>query len=172
MPRPRSQFQNIKYAFFQEADSKELLIVLHFHLKNEIMVGKKKSKDVQFVTQVGEEHIKLSEVRRSAYDPDELEDEQREREKRNRLNKMFTKFVKQVENASSKTRHNVDFDSPYRALGFHGCPTKTMVMLMPTKDCLVDLIEPPFFILDTHEVEIVYFERVNANLKNFDMTFV
>ena len=38
-------------------------------------------KDIQFVTQVGEDNIKLSDVRRSAYDPDELEDEQRERER-------------------------------------------------------------------------------------------
>ena len=43
---------------------------------------------------------------------------------------------------------------------------------MPTKDCLVDLSEPPFFMLDTNELEIAYFERVSHNLKYFDMVFV
>ena len=43
---------------------------------------------------------------------------------------------------------------------------------MPTKDCLVDLSEPPFFLLDTNELEIAYFERVSHNLKYFDMVFV
>jgi nucleosome binding factor SPN SPT16 subunit len=34
------------------------------------------------------------------------------------------------------------------------------------------LSEPPFFLLDTNELEIAYFERVSHNLKYFDMVFV
>ncbi|KAH7863778.1 hypothetical protein Vadar_021913 [Vaccinium darrowii] len=54
-------YGNIKHAFFQPAE-KEMIIVVHFHLHNHIMVGTKKTKDVQFyavdlhpVTVVGKE---------------------------------------------------------------------------------------------------------------------
>jgi nucleosome binding factor SPN SPT16 subunit len=35
--------------------------------------------------------------RRSMYDPDEIEEEQRERERRNQTNKQFNQFVKRVQ---------------------------------------------------------------------------
>lgn len=37
---------NIKHAFFQPADN-EMIALVHFHLVNPIMVGKKKTNDVQ-----------------------------------------------------------------------------------------------------------------------------
>ncbi|KAL0422131.1 UNVERIFIED_CONTAM: FACT complex subunit SPT16 [Sesamum latifolium] len=40
-------YGNIKHAFFQPAE-KEMITLLHFHLHNHIMVGNKKTKDVQF----------------------------------------------------------------------------------------------------------------------------
>lgn len=46
-------YNNIRSAFFQPCDS-EMIILLHFHLKNAIMFGKKKHLDVQFYTEVGE----------------------------------------------------------------------------------------------------------------------
>jgi hypothetical protein len=44
-------FNNIRHAIFQSAE-KELITLVHFHLMNPIMVGKKKVKDVQFYTEV------------------------------------------------------------------------------------------------------------------------
>ena len=44
-------FNNIKHALFQPCDG-EMIILLHFHLKNPIMFGKKKQSDVQFYTEV------------------------------------------------------------------------------------------------------------------------
>lgn len=38
----------------------------------------------------------LDGARSNAYDPDEIEDEQRERERKNRINKDFERFCKQV----------------------------------------------------------------------------
>lgn len=35
--------------------------------------------------------------RRNAYDPDEIEEEQRERERRNKINHEFSQFVKRVQ---------------------------------------------------------------------------
>eukprot|EP01048_Picozoa_sp_COSAG05_P006451 COSAG05_NODE_418_length_10011_cov_18.784100_5_plen_1012_part_00 len=176
-------YQNVKHAFFQQAvndmksEFRDDHVRIHFHLRDEIMVGKKKTKDIQFVTQVGEDNIKLSDVRRSAYDPDELEDEQRERERRSKINKVYRKFVARIQEESQKTSHAMEFDIPYRELCFTGRATlkgsnKGESFFMPTKDCLVDLCEPPFFLIDINELEIVYFERVSHNLKYFDLVFV
>jgi nucleosome binding factor SPN SPT16 subunit len=40
-------YRNIKHAFFQPAE-KEMITILHFHLHNYIMVGTKKTNNVQF----------------------------------------------------------------------------------------------------------------------------
>ena len=43
--------RNVKHAFFQPAE-KEMITLLHFHLRDAIMVGKKKTTDIQFYTEV------------------------------------------------------------------------------------------------------------------------
>lgn len=45
-PGPPPPCSNIKHAFFQPADN-EMIALVHFHLVNPIMVGKKKTNDVQ-----------------------------------------------------------------------------------------------------------------------------
>ncbi|CAN8065323.1 unnamed protein product [Agarophyton chilense] len=159
-------YANIRNAFFQEAD-KELLVILHFHLKNEIMIGTKKVKDIQFYVQVMEAVVKLNESRRRQFDQDELEEEQRERELRNRTNRNFLKFTKQVEE-----RYNLEFDIPYRQLQFTGAPRSVSVTLLPTVSCIVNLTEWPPFILNLEDVEVAHFERVIFQLRMFDVVFV
>lgn len=159
-------YSNIRNAFFQEAN-KELLSVVHFHLKNEIMVGAKKAKDVQFYVQVMEAVVKLNEGRRRQFDRDEFEEEQQERELRNRTNKSFLKFTKEVED-----RYGLEFDLPYRQLQFIGAPKSVAVTLLPTVSCIVSLTEWPPFVLNLEDVEVSYFERVNFQLRMFDMVFV
>lgn len=44
-------YRNIKHAFFQPAEN-DMVTILHFHLINPIMLGNKKTKDVQFYTEV------------------------------------------------------------------------------------------------------------------------
>ena len=48
-------------------------------------MGKKKAVDVQFYTEVMESVQTIDAGRRSMYDPDELEEEQRERDQKNRV---------------------------------------------------------------------------------------
>lgn len=60
-------------------------------------MGKKKTNDVQFYTEVMDTVQTLDAGRRSMYDPDEIEEEQRERERRNQTNKQFNQFVKRVQ---------------------------------------------------------------------------
>ncbi|OMO95969.1 hypothetical protein COLO4_15580 [Corchorus olitorius] len=85
-------YGNIKHAFFQPAE-KEMITLLHFHLHNHIMVGNKKTKDVQFYVEVMDVVQTLGGGKRSAYDPDEIEEEQRERDRKNKINMDFQSFV-------------------------------------------------------------------------------
>lgn len=62
-----------------------MITLVHFHLLDPIMVGKKKTQDVQFYTEVMEAVQTLDAGRRSMYDPDEFEEEQRERAMRNKV---------------------------------------------------------------------------------------
>jgi hypothetical protein len=44
-------YRNIRFAFFQPAEN-DMITLLHFHLHNPIMIGNKKTKDVQFYAEV------------------------------------------------------------------------------------------------------------------------
>lgn len=159
-------YANIRSAFYQEAD-RETIVCVHFHLKHDIVVGKKKTKDVQFYIEVMEAAVRLNDTRRRQFDQDELEEEQRERDMRNRTNKLFLKFTKEVED-----RHGLEFDIPYRSLAFSGAPRSSAVTLLPTVNCIIDVIDWPPFVLHLQDVEIAHFERVNLQLRNFDLVFV
>lgn len=76
--------RNIKHAFYQPAEN-EMICLVHFHLINPIMVNKKKTQDVQCFAEVMDSVQTLDAGRRSMYDPDEIEEEQREREQRNKV---------------------------------------------------------------------------------------
>ncbi|KAI8806842.1 FACT complex subunit SPT16 N-terminal lobe domain-containing protein [Cladochytrium replicatum] len=167
-------FSNIKHLVFQPCDH-EMIVLLHIHLKNPIMIAKKKIKDVQFYRLVGEAGEETgNRKRKSNYgDEDELAEEEEERRRRQALNEEFRKFAEEIEKWGANNRNTIQIDEPFRELGFFGVPGKQQVFLQPTKnDCLVHLIEPPFTVVTMSEVEIVHLERVQFNLKNFDMVFI
>ncbi|XP_065852124.1 FACT complex subunit SPT16-like [Euphorbia lathyris] len=167
-------FGNIKHAFFQPAD-KEMITLLHFHLHNHIMVGNKKTKDVQFYIEVMDVVQTVGGGKRSAYDPDEIEEEQRERDRKNKINTEFQNFVNRVNDVWSQPQFkgfDLEFDQPLGELGFHGVPHKSSAFIIPTSTCLVELIETPFVVITLSEIEIVNLERVGLGQKNFDMTIV
>ncbi|XP_073045483.1 FACT complex subunit SPT16 [Primulina eburnea] len=167
-------FGNIKHAFFQPAE-KEMITLLHFHLHNHIMVGNKKTKDVQFYVEVMDVVQTIGGGKRSAYDPDEIEEEQRERDRKNKISLDFQNFVNRVNDLWSQPQFkslDLEFDQPLRELGFHGVPHKSSAFIVPTSTCLVELIETPFVVITLNEIEIVNLERVGLGQKNFDMTIV
>ncbi|KAK6777074.1 hypothetical protein RDI58_023791 [Solanum bulbocastanum] len=167
-------FGNIKHAFFQPAE-KEMITLLHFHLHNHIMVGNKKTKDVQFYVEVMDVVQTLGGGKRSAYDPDEIEEEQRERDRKNKFNMDFQNFVNRVNDMWSQPQLkalDLEFDQPLRELGFHGVPYKSSAFIVPTSSCLVELIETPFLVITLSDIEIVNLERVGFGQKNFDMAIV
>ncbi|XP_057494352.1 FACT complex subunit SPT16-like [Actinidia eriantha] len=167
-------YANIKHAFFQPAE-KEMITLLHLHLHNHIMVGNKKTKDVQFYVEVMDVVQTLGGGKRSAYDPDEIEEEQRERDRKNKINMSFQNFVNRVNDLWGQPQFrglDLEFDPPLRELGFHGVPFKASAFIVPTSSCLVELIETPFLVVTLSEIEIVNLERVGLGQKNFDMAIV
>lgn len=150
-------YNNIKHSFFQPCDG-EMIILLHFTLKvleinsltnlqsntnphvqfqNAIMFGKKKHNDVQLYTEVGEITTDLGK-HHNMHDRDDLAAEQAERDLRNKLKSAFKMFIDKVEQV---TKQEIEFDTPFRELGFNGVPYRSSVLLQPTSGCLVNLTD-------------------------------
>ncbi len=115
-----------------------ITIVIHIFLvffQNAIMFGKKKQVDVQFYTEVGEITTDLGK-HQHMHDRDDLAAEQAERELRHKLKSAFKSFCEKVE---SVTKGAIDFDQPFRKLGFPGVPFRESVLLQPTTGTLANL---------------------------------
>lgn len=77
-----------------------------------------------------------------------------------------------MERVAKIHRFHLEFDIPYRDLGFHGVPNREMVLIQPTVRCLVNLTETPFFIVELDDVEHIHFERCTFRSKNFDVVII
>lgn len=164
-------FSNIKHLFFQSCKD-ELIVIIHCHLKSPIMIGKRKTHDVQFYREASDMAFDETGGRRRKYrygDEDELQQEQEERRRKALLDKEFKAFAEVIADSSNGL---VDLDIPFRELGFQGVPFRSAVFCMPTRDCLVQLIDPPYLVITLEEIEIAHLERVQFGLKNFDLVFV
>uniref|UniRef100_A0A0D9XZ22 FACT complex subunit n=1 Tax=Leersia perrieri TaxID=77586 RepID=A0A0D9XZ22_9ORYZ len=167
-------FCNIKHAFFQPA-VREMITLLHFHLYNDIMVGNKKTRDVQFYIEVMDTVESVGLSRRLAWDPDEIEEEKRERERRKGINMQFEVFVKRVNSIWSQPKFDqlsLQFETPSQKHGFNGVHGRSTCFIVPAPSCLVQLVESPFLVTSLREVDIVCLERVALGQKSFDMVFV
>jgi len=163
-------YSQIQHVIYEPCESGSLIVLIHLHLKEAIMVGKRKTQDVQFYTEVAALTEDLSLKRAgAAHDPDEIMEEQREREMKERLNKIFLDFSKQVEGISTFP-HSIDM--PFKSLSFSGVPFKQVVTLSPCKSALVALQEWPPFCMSLSDVDIVVFERAIMTLREFDIVFV
>uniref|UniRef100_A0A7S1PY18 FACT complex subunit n=1 Tax=Alexandrium catenella TaxID=2925 RepID=A0A7S1PY18_ALECA len=163
-------YSQLSHVIYEPCEKGSLIVLIHFHLKDAFMLGKKKTQDVQFFTEVTAQTEDLS-IRKAGnmHDPDEIFEEQREREMKERLNKLFLDFSKEVERISTFPHA---FDMPFKPLSFSGVPSKAVVTLTPCKGALVALQEWPPFCLSLSEVDIVVFERAIMTLREFDIVFV
>lgn len=160
-------YNNIKHAIYQPCDG-EMIILLHFNLKNPIMLNKRKHFDIQLYTEVGEITTDLGK-RQHMHDRDDYAAEAAERDLRNKLKLAFKSFCDKVDAA---TKGEISFEIPIRELGFYGVPKKSNVLLQPTPNALVNLTDPDPTVITLSEIEIVHFERVSFQLKNFDIVVV
>ncbi|KAJ3339476.1 FACT complex subunit spt16 [Gonapodya sp. JEL0774] len=167
-------FANIKHLFFQPCE-KELTVILHVHLKNYIMIGKKKTKDVQFYREISEmvsDETGNRRRRQFLNDEDEFREEEDERRRRAQLNRDFKAFAEQIKDQCQTQGLDLEVDVPYREAGFRGVAHRELVLFQPTDTCLVQLSETPFLVITLADVEKVHLERVQFGLQNFDMVFV
>jgi nucleosome binding factor SPN SPT16 subunit len=109
-------YSNIKHAFYQPCKG-EVVIMFHFHLKNGIMIGKKKQKDITFYAEVGETVYDLGMASHNMSEREEIEAEQRERMQRAKITQFFEGFLKKVEEITNQA---VEFDMPFPDLSFNG----------------------------------------------------
>ena len=117
--------------------------------------------------------LDLKNARRKMNDLDELEQEERERAMKKKLNAKFNAFAKLIEAQSEKGKNiSIQFDIPFDDLSFFGCPHKSVVKIRPTSKCLIAIGEPPFFVTEIEDIELVYFERMQFGIKNFDMAII
>ena len=83
-------------------------------LKSPIIISKKKHRDIQFYTEVGEIVTTLGRTQHM-HDRDDLMAEQAERELRAKLDSAFDNFRKKVE---ALPQCRVTFEKPFRELGY------------------------------------------------------
>lgn len=166
-------FSNIRHLFFQPC-AHELIVVIHVHLKDPIIIGnKKKTKDVQFYREATDIQFDETGNRKRKYrygDEDEFEAEQEERRRRAELDRQFKAFAEKI--AEAGKNDGIEVDMPLRELGFNGVPFRSNVYIQPTTDCLIQITEPPFLVVTLDDIEIAHLERVQFGLKNFDLVFV
>ncbi|KAK3685739.1 transcription elongation complex subunit [Podospora appendiculata] len=166
-------FSNVRHLFFQPCQH-ELIVIIHIHLKDPIIIGnKKKTKDVQFYREATDIQFDETGNRKRKYrygDEDEFEAEQEERRRRAELDQLFKSFAERI--AEAGRNENIEVDMPIRDLGFHGVPFRSNVYIQPTTECLIQVTEPPFMVLTLDDIEVAHLERVQFGLKNFDLVFV
>eukprot|EP00930_Biecheleria_cincta_P082284 TRINITY_DN72045_c0_g1_i1.p1 TRINITY_DN72045_c0_g1~~TRINITY_DN72045_c0_g1_i1.p1 ORF type:complete len:1097 (-),score=248.13 TRINITY_DN72045_c0_g1_i1:361-3651(-) len=163
-------YSQVKHAFFQPCGKGTLIVLMHFHLKEAVMIGKKKTFDVQFFTEVAALTEDLSTRRAgNAHDPDEILEEQREQELKERLNTVFHEFCKKVQAIPTCP---LTFSIPEQDLSFPGVAHKGSVTMYPCNKALVALQEWPPFCLSLEDIDIVVFERAMLTTREFDMAFI
>lgn len=165
-------FGNVKHLFFQPCAG-ELIVIIHVHLINPIIIGKRKTKDIQFYREATEMQFDETGNRKRKHrygDEEEFEAEQEEKRRRAQLDKEFKQFAEKIADAGKS--EGISVDMPFRDLGFNGVPSRSSVMIQPTTDCLVQLTEPPFMVITLTDIEVVHLERVQFGLKQFDMVVV
>jgi nucleosome binding factor SPN SPT16 subunit len=166
-------FSNVRHLFFQPC-AHELIVIIHVHLKDPIIVGnKKKTKDVQFYREATDIQFDETGNRKRKYrygDEDEFEAEQEERRRRQELDRLFKSFAEKI--AEAGRSENIEVDMPLRELGFNGVPFRSNVYIQPTTECLIQITEPPFMVVTLEDIEVAHLERVQFGLKNFDLVFV
>jgi nucleosome binding factor SPN SPT16 subunit len=166
-------FSNVRHLFFQPC-AHELIVIIHIHLKDPIIIGnKKKTRDVQFYREATDIQFDETGNRKRKYrygDEDEFEAEQEERRRRQELDRLFKGFAEKI--AEAGRSENIEVDMPLRELGFHGVPFRSNVYIQPTTECLIQITEPPFMVLTLEDIEVAHLERVQFGLKNFDLVFV
>ena len=88
-------WNNIKHAIYQRCEN-EIMALIHFHLKNPIMVGKKHQPDIQYCAEVIDTSLVVDAGRCCMCGSNEMDDEQLERQLQRKLNHAFKEVLRFV----------------------------------------------------------------------------
>jgi FACT complex subunit SPT16 len=163
-------FENIRHVIFQSCQH-ESQVILHFNLKAPLFIGKKRTFDVQIFRDVLDnvvDETSGSRKRINYADEDEIAEELEESRRREEADVEFRSFGEKL----ARLATSITMEIPNRERGFTGVISRQSVLLQPTLDSLVFLLEPPFFVTPWEDIEVAYLERVMFGLRNFDMVLV
>lgn len=160
-------FSKISHMFLQPGAA-ESPSILHFKLSAPILIGDKKTSDVQFFRDcvANAVHDTRKTRSRAGGDEGEMYEEEEEERMREEINEAFQIFAEKV---ADKSR--IVLEEPI-SKGFYGVPHRQSVFIQPTSECLVNLTEFPFFVLLFKEIEILNFERRISGVTTCDLVFV
>jgi len=156
-------FSNVKHLFFQPCVG-EMIVLLHVHLKNPILIGKRKTRDVQFFREATDMAFDETGNRKRKHrfgDEEEFEQEQEERRQRAELDRQFKAFAEKISDAGRDWSIGVDI--PFKELSWNGVPFRSNVVMAPSTDALTQLTEPPFTVITLDEIEIAHLERIQVS---------
>jgi nucleosome binding factor SPN SPT16 subunit len=156
----------------------EELILIHFHLKEPMVVGNKKVKDIQFYNSLQQTTDDLSgtlglttdkKCRRS--NPLVEDNEEAFDLSRMKLEEAFKGFMQSVER---ETNGLVKFEIPDKSKGFYGSFESVGGNYYPCDRCLVSISSAPFVVVNIEEIDVIFFERVGMGLRtnNFDIAII
>ncbi|CCU76521.1 FACT complex protein [Blumeria hordei DH14] len=149
-------FSNVKHLFFQPCQH-ELIVIIHVHLKDPILIGKKKRKMCNSIEKQPTSNSMRLEIESANIDM------------------VMRKSLKL--NKKNEGEEPNSIDSSKLSLKKLQMPARMKMLMLivfcqPSTECLVQLTEPPFMVVTLEDIEIAHLERVQFGLKNFDMVFV
>eukprot|EP00866_Antonospora_locustae_P000144 jgi/Antlo1/144/2195 len=88
-------------------------------------------------------------------------------DRRSAINREFKLFIEHIEENFA-----IKVEVPYVDKSFYGVPFRESVLIHPTNECLVSLVDVPFLVVTLCEIEIINFERVVYGVKTSDMIII
>lgn len=160
------RYDNIEHCIVNPAKG-DVAVILHFALKNPIMLGTKKHTHIQFYADVMEASEAVANIRKS-YEQ-EIEDEEKIVERVKKTNQQFALFAHKVKTEIYK---DLPVETAFSTVEFTGVPQKILTKMRANDRCLWAVVEPPFFSLSLRNVEVVCLERILPGQSTYDAAFV
>ena len=114
------------------------------------MVGKKKTEDIQFYSEGG---VAAQDVVGRGRG-DDSDDEEHQKDIKRRIDREFMAWAKSCDEFTNKS---FEFEVPNRNIGFYGTTFRSNVLLQPTKNCIINITEPHFFVFAIEDIEVAWF---------------
>ena len=164
-------FENISFAVFQPALNSECNILLHFQLREEQLVHKKRTEWLQIFFDTSTASIDLSKTSRFAD-----EDESR---KRKRFSVRFSNFVNAAEQShrnwlveQNKMPSQSWFDEPHKDLLIMGNISRSMTPVFLSGEAIYALNDNSPLVIMLSEVRMAYLERMVEGIRSLDVSIV